>query len=1233
MTVNSTRGSLMPPDDGRSGRGLAQGAVPRGVTGHGTTGDGTRPPRPDSDEWRHHHHHEDDDDRATRDRARRLLNRRRNMLPSLGFARAGDRLRSAFERFAGRRWVVRLVGSLALLALVLGGCFGVLWWRLGEGPIAFDVATPWLTAAIRDNIGSEHKVQVGGTQIERAGSARIAVRVLNIVVRDRDGAVVAAAPKAEVRIAGLSLLMGRLRAESLSLVEAELSVLIQPDGKVSVSTGNTAKPIVTARAPEALVPRANPSAAAPQADKPSSANSGMDALLAALSWIDGLSASGLDGYDLNEVGLKNSNIIVDDRQSGNRWNFENVTFSLRRPAGGGVALSVGEDGPTRNWQFQTAIGPPVNGVRSVDISADKVLIRDLLFALRLKDASYSADLPISGRLRGEIGRDGLPTYFTGKVRADAGTIVDRRVPEYPMNIDQVDISIDWDSTRRVLVAPFQVIAGPNRITLLAHLEPPGDTVPNWQLGLSGGTIVLPGEQGELPLIFNRIAVRMRFDLESQRIILTQGDVSNGTVGVAGTGTFDYSSAEPRLTAGIAGTPMTASELKRMWPAVINPEVREWVLTRVDAGTLQRAEIAINAPTHTLARGGPPIPDDGLSINFLASNVTIRPVDGLPPIIDAGMRVRITGRTANVSVAQAGMDTPGGRKLGVSDFVFEIPDIAPRPIMTRTRFRVDAPVPAVAEILSSDRWKEFVGVPIDPATAKGNVSSQISLTMPLKQELTKTDTTYNVTADLTGFAADKLVMNQRFESNSLKLTANNHGYQVRGEVKINGQSAALDYRKPSGDADADVKLTATLDDASRARLGIDLGPAATGNIPLKLNGKIASGDRDSRFGIEADLSGLRIDNILPGWIKTPGRSAKATFNVVRKDQSTRFEDVLIEGGGALIKGVVEVDDKGDLMLASFPTYQPSESDRASLRAERMPDGMLKISMRGDLFDGRSFIKSAVGGSSPDKSKQKLADFDLDLKFGAIAGHNGEALRALDVKLTRRNGAIRSFSLSGKIGRDTPVMGDLRGRAAGRSVLYLETADAGALFRFTDTYSKIYGGHMWIAMEPPTSDQTPQEGLLNVRDFQVRGESALQQAVPNAPGSQQGIGFSRMRAEFTRQTGQLSIRDGIVAGPTMGATIEGRIDYNSNLVRMRGTFLPAYGLNNIFGQIPIFGLFLGGGSNEGLIGITYEVVGTPSTPTLRVNPISALAPGVFRKVFEFDSGRQRSPLESAVPSQQN
>jgi hypothetical protein len=100
--------------------------------------------------------------------------------------------------------------------------------------------------------------------------------------------------------------------------------------------------------------------------------------------------------------------------------------------------------------------------------------------------------------------------------------------------------------------------------------------------------------------------------------------------------------------------------------------------------------------------------------------------------------------------------------------------------------------------------------------------------------------------------------------------------------------------------------------------------------------------------------------------------------------------------------------------------------------------------------------------------------------------------------------------------------------------------------------------------------------------------------------------------------------------IGATVDGYIDYTRNDVRMRGTFVPLYGLNNMFGQIPIFGLFLGG-SNEGLLGVTYEVVGPPNAPVLRVNPISAVAPGLLRKFFEFPSGNGSTmPQSYAEPS---
>ena len=230
-------------------------------------------------------------------------------------------------------------------------------------------------------------------------------------------------------------------------------------------------------------------------------------------------------------------------------------------------------------------------------------------------------------------------------------------------------------------------------------------------------------------------------------------------------------------------------------------------------------------------------------------------------------------------------------------------------MARCPRRLKSWLPSVSAI--------FQATLVDPASSKGTVSALITLGLPIKRELTKADTTYTVSADLAGFAADKLVMSQKLEANTLKVTANNSGYQVRGDVKINGQAATLDYRKPA-EGDADIKLQATLDDTSRAKLGLDLGPAVSGSIPIKVSGKIG---QDSRFGVDADLTSLKLDNILPGWVKLPGKSGRAAFNVVQKPQSTRFEDILIEGCGMLIKGSLEIDQNGDLLSANFPTYAP------------------------------------------------------------------------------------------------------------------------------------------------------------------------------------------------------------------------------------------------------------------------------------------------------------------------
>jgi hypothetical protein len=405
----------------------------------------------------------------------------------------------------------------------------------------------------------------------------------------------------------------------------------------------------------------------------------------------------------------------------------------------------------------------------------------------------------------------------------------------------------------------------------------------------------------------------------------------------------------------------------------------------------------------------------------------------------------------------------------------------------------------------------------------------------------------------------------------------------------------------------------------------------------MSGRIGANDRDSRLSVEADLKDAKITELLPGWWKAAGRPARATFTLIDRQQSMRFEDLVIEGQGTLVKGLIELDSDGNILLASFPNFGLADGDKATLRADRAPDGTLKVTMRGEVFDGRGFIKSAMGGPNAEKSKPGARDMDLDIKLGTVAGYHGETLRAMELRLSRRNGVIRTFNLNGRMGPNGSLLGDMRTHN-GKQVVYLEANDAGAMFRFNDTYPRMVGGHMSVVLDPPTAEPSPQDGRLIVRDFTVRGEAALERvaagsiqptdpsfrAPPQALGA--GVQFTAMRVDFTKQPGKLNLRDGVVFGPAIGATIEGTLDYTAANVSMRGTFVPAYALNNMLARMPIVGIFMGG-QNEGLFGITYEVVGAPSAPILRVNPVSAILPGVFRKIFEFRGVDERGTNPSA------
>ena len=199
--------------------------------------------------------------------------------------------------------------------------------------------------------------------------------------------------------------------------------------------------------------------------------------------------------------------------------------------------------------------------------------------------------------------------------------------------------------------------------------------------------------------------------------------------------------------------------------------------------------------------------------------------------------------------------------------------------------------------------------------------------------------------------------------------------------------------------------------------------------------------------------------------------------------------------------------------------------------------------------------------------------------------------------------------------------------GRENVQMTSGDAGAFARFTGIYGKMQGGLLNVRLA--RADKGPRRGVVDVRNFKIVGEEKLK-ALVSSPADPDGrslneavrrdidvseASFEVANARIETGGGYLRVGEGIVRGPEIGASFKGAVyDPNGNM-DLSGTFMPAYGINRLFGELPIIGAILGNGRDRGLIGITFRLVGDTDSPQIVVNPLSLIAPGVFRNIFEF------------------
>ncbi|MFG1226737.1 DUF3971 domain-containing protein [Xanthobacter autotrophicus DSM 597] len=1146
---------------------------------------------------------------------------------------AGARREPKRSRFRGivgaltpRSRAARLFTGLCLVLIALGGVAAVtLYVLIATGMVTANLATPYIERALEERIGGGHQVSIGATTMKTVGHGATAVVVHDIKVIGPDGQLVASAPSAEVELEG-SLLSLMPKARRIDLIGAEMTVRIAPSGQVAVATGRGAKAIPASpshRADANSGASPQSSAAVPGQDQQAAPNTAavgdFDPLkpVALARWMSDLETAGFDGGALADVGLKDGTVIVENEGAGHRIVFQHMSVRLARPAGGGAELTFTTQSPQGVSTAVARISAANNGERSIDVSIRNVSTRDLLYAFVQDQRRFYIDTPLNASFSARVALDGALTAAEASLDFGAGALGNGEDPEERFVIDRARIAATLDVARRVIVvAPIEAVKSQNVISLAGEIKVPAKAIEPWPFQAGPKQVVLQGpEMPEPPLVISKVDVSGRFDPPSRQIVVDQGLLSASTASFSFTALFDFGVPVPYLKFDGVASPMPVATVKRFWPVNIAPPARQFAVENVSGGTAEGLTVAVKLPLDLIGQKQVPLPEDGVRFTITGKGVTIRPVKGLPPITNSSLAILVTGRSVRITMPDGTAVTPQNRKIAVSEGVMLIPDYFPREPSAQIRVNFNGPADAGIEVLGMEPLKGPQGTAFDPSTTRGRLSALLQVNMIFRKVPLPEDLDYSLEANLTDFGVDKVFKGQRLEGATVKAFASPAGIVLRGEGKLAGAPLAFEYEKKKDAADSDIRVSATLDDAARTKLGVDI-PGVSGPVGVRLVG--TTNNKDTRASIETDLTQARIADLIPGLSKPAGKPLKARFTVNDKGNSIRLDDMVIDGSGTLLKGNIELADSGDLLGANFPTFQLSDGDKASAKAERV-GSVLKIRITGEVMDARGIMKSLVSG--PPTDKRKSQDVDVEARVGALTGNNGEVLRQFDLSTTRRGVEMRDFTLTAKTGRDGTVAGEMRTWQGRERALQITTSDAGALFRFLDIYAKMQGGDAWLVVDPPRSDNTPQEGVLHLSDFSIRGEPGLERLSSAARDSSGRIengtaAFEKAQAQFSRSTGKIVFKEGAIWGPSVGATFDGSLDFAADRINMRGTFVPAYALNNIFSKLPVIGLFLGGGPNEGLVGVTFEVVGPLSTgPTLRINPISAVAPGFLRKIFEF------------------
>ena len=625
-------------------------------------------------------------------------------------------------------------------------------------------------------------------------------------------------------------------------------------------------------------------------------------------------------------------------------------------------------------------------------------------------------------------------------------------------------------------------------------------------------------------------------------------------------------------------------LLRLWPNNYIPNTRNWFETKILKGAFTDVFASLRFASGTT-------PEVFISSAF--QDLDMIYIDGMPPATKASGYATLQEGRLSGFVEAASIVAPNGEAVDVSGTMAEINDVNQFPATMHTELNATGSIPAMLSLLDEPPFElmQRVGQPTDISEGNAEVAAQIDV--PLVQSIMMDDVSYTVTGTLLDVRTADLVTDHLITADALHLNADEDVLEISGQGKISDVPFDVLWHQPIGPTGAGSYIEGTVrlsqQFSDNLSIGLPAGTftgAAVGNIRIELPVGEAP-----QFELRSDLNrlGIRVPQI--GWRLAESQTGSLVV------EGSLGEPAAIDAFSISAPGITA---DGSVSLNADNSFQQARFNRLSVGG--WMDASVTVTSDNTYISGGTlrlpdFTPSggSGGGLSVDVSRFYISDDTY------LSNFSGEFVE----------GASLRGEFSGLLNGHAAINGTVAPSEHGVTV-HARSSDGGGVVQAMGFIDNATGGEFEMSLVQRADGDSYDgyatiEGRTNVYDAPELASllSAISVIGLLEQMGGEGLVFNNAHARFRMTPDQVIVQESSAVGPSMGISLNGYYNRNSETFDMQGVISPIYVVNGIGALISRRG--------EGLVGFNFDLDGPVADPKFSVNPLSVFTPGIFREIF--------------------